>query len=690
MEANNDGNDNRAAAENIPAADNNDGEEDGNENGGGGDNPNPNNNNVIDIDLEDEVVNMDGGVAINPEEDDGKATKLSTDSELLLYIYCEEPIDVAPDHPIMRPGVSVSIGFDKTTKLRAVFQRYVDFCNIISEEGSTESPAINLRDLEFAFCQLLNENDTAETSALMKNDRIKVRKIRTDERAKEAERKRTLRDADREFFRQMRHLLPESCPARIADVMLDCRGKLLDNNGRNQCVLRTTVRAHSALISKRCPWLMTMILQAREKARRERLEQHNAEQPETPDHSPTCAAEIENDDEAENGEASDNVGKEIGRGDDDISASAQIDIVDVSSENGKVNVIVVDDDEDEDNNVVSSSLHQVQPRPEADVLTVVINDHSPEAIKILLEYCYTNRVVSLGHDAFVQACKTKPSKHNGPVHPYHSKAKQWPNNGTPILPFSVALAAIRLAEEAGMHRLSLMCEVSAAQLVSSGNVVEALSMTTRQKTVSGNDLPRLRRAAMDVILRRGRRGVSEIGRSSCFKKALEEERSVIVPTLFQGTMEVVSHWEKVRGKRRITELHDIDYRDLDREDSYKRMKERKFRRRERQGKEVNKTSEQYEGLSDSSLDDIDVALPYGFRDGQFIAWCEVPDVSPRALARLAHHNMDSIRRDAVSKVLKDSIKRESRELKLNKVNNNRKRSSRNSSKSRGFFGVREK
>jgi len=691
---------NRAVAQDVAANNNNEAGEDGNENDGRVDDNN--NNAVVEVVLQaDGVINMDGGVAVNPEDDASKAKKLSENCDLLLYIYCEEPIDVAPDHPIMRPGVTVSIGLDKTTKLRAVFQRYVDFCNSMSDDNSIDTPLIHVKYLEFAFCQLLNENDTAETSALMKNDRIKVRKVRTDERAKEAEQKRTLRDADREYFRQMRHLLPESCSARIADVVLDCRGKLVDNNGRNQRVLSTTVRAHSAMISKRCPWLMAIILQTRQKARREAMEQKNVEQPETPEHAPTGAAEIENDDETENGDgdingaANDNTGKEINHGDDDISASAQIDMQDSSSANGNVNVIVVDDDEDEADNVVSSARHQVQPRPESNVLNVVIDDHSPEAVKILLEYCYTNRVISLGHDAFVQACKTKPSKHNGPVHPYHSSAKRWPNNGIPIVPFSVALAAIRLAEEAGMHRLSLMCEVSASQLVSSSNVVEALSMTTRQKAVSGNDLPCLRRAAMDVILRRGRRGVSEIGRSSCFKKALEEERSVIVPTLFQGTMEMVSYWEKIKGKRGVTELYNLNFKDLDKEDSEKRARERKLRRRERMGKKLNKIGEQDEdAFSDCSFDGSDEvpAIPYdAFRDGHLIAWTKSIGASPRALERLAHHDMDFIRREVVARGFKDSVRRESRALKLNKVSNNRKRSSRSSSsRSQGFFGGREK
>lgn len=626
----------------IDLAEDADEDENENENEAGG-----NNNIMVDIDLEEDEEDgdndstLDGGVAVNPEDDSSKAKKHSSECDLLLYVYCQESIDVAPDHPIMRPGVTISIGLDKTTKLKAVFKQYVDFCNSSSEVES--GPKIDVQDVEFSFCQLLNENDTAETSALMKNDRIRVRKVRTSERVVEAERKRTQRDADRIYFHQMRHLLPESCPARVADITLDCQGKLVDNHGRNQRVLSTTVRAHSSMISKRCPWLMEIILQARQKARRLAAEEEKAEKCKTPDQSPTLATEIENDDEADgNSEDDGDDVKEIGRGEEAMYRDAQIDTVDDSSDDGKVNVIIVDD-EDDDDDVVSASRHQIQSRSEVDLLTVILSEHSPEAVKILLEYCYTNRVVSLGHDAFVQACKTRPNKHNGPVPPYptthSSNAKRWPNNGIPIVPFSVALAAIKLAEEAGMHRLSLMCEISASQLVSSSNVVEALTMSTRQKTISGNDLPRLRKAAMDVILRRGRRGVSEIGRTSLFKKALQEERSIIVPTLLQGTMEAVAHWEKVKGvKRDSSEISHRSYKELDKEDSHKRARERRSRRQERTEKDPNKIREHYDDhLSDFSDE------PYS--EEQFMSgWVSnaraAASLSKRSLKRMAQHKMD--------------------------------------------------
>merc|ERR1712238_28881 len=295
-----------------------------------------------------------------------------------------------------------------------------------------------MEDVEFYFCQLLNENDTAEMSALMKNDRIRVRKVRTSERATENERKRAQRDADRLYFQQMRHLLPHPGRSRIADVILDCQGKILDNNGRNQRVLSTTVRAHSSMISKRCNWLMEIIQQTRQKKRQE-AEEEEKTKCKTPEHSTTLATEIEDDGEVD---GDDDDEKEKGHDEETISGAAKIDLVNDSSDDENVNIIVVDDDDD-DNDVVSSSPHRIQPLFEADLLVVSLPKYSPEAVKILLEYCYTNRVVSLGHDAFVQACRTRPNKHQGPVPPYptshSSNAKRWPNNGIPDVTFSVAL-----------------------------------------------------------------------------------------------------------------------------------------------------------------------------------------------------------------------------------------------------------
>jgi len=546
------------------------------------DDDNDNDNVVIDIedDEDHDDPTLDGGVAVdNSSSGSATAKRSSSDCDLILYIYCQKPLDIAPDHPIMRPGITVSIGLEKNTKLSAVFRRYVDFCN----ESSGKEHSIKYRDLEFVHCQLLDEHETAETSALMKNDRILVRKVQKAEREAEAERKRALREADRVYFQQMRQLMPDLGASRVADVILDCKGKLMDTNGRHQRVLSTGVRAHSAMLSRRCPWLKNIILQARNKARQEALEEEKEDTSDTPEERTTGATEIE-DEEDEMHVAEEERREKNGHGG---VVSGDIDMIDDDDDDDDRSFDSHEDGEparvEEDNADVFSSAHLSHSRSDKDLLLVTIPDHSPEAVKILLEYCYTNRVVSLGYDAFVQSCKTRPSKHQGPVAPFHSShhsSKKWPGNGSPQVSFSVALAAIRIAEESGMRRLSLMCEVAASQLVTTDNVTEALMMSTSQKSISGNDLPYLRKACMDVILARGPRGVLDLERSASFRTALDSQQAVIVPTLLKGTMEAVTSWEASKGiKRDSSEISYSSFEELDKEDKYAREKERRKRRK---------------------------------------------------------------------------------------------------------------
>lgn len=545
-----------------------------------------------------------------------------------------------PDHPIMRPGITVSIGLEKSTKLSAVFRRYVDFCN--ETTSGDDDQVIDLKELEFLHCQLLSPHDTAETSALMKNDRIQVRKEQREEREAETERKRTQREADRVYFQQMRQLMSGG-GAKEADIILDCQGKIVDKHGRNQRVLSTTVRTNSTVVSRRCPWLGDIIEKAREKARRKALEEEEQDRKDdTPERNASGATEIVDeededaaaqvavDDEARNEERLRNAGVDM--------------VVDVEND---------DDDDDEDHDlgddddqslesgagepahvgeftpdIVSSSNH-LQEDAEPDLLVVPIPNHSPEAVKLLLEYCCTNRVAPLGKDAFIQSCKTKPTKHIGPVPPYHSShhSKKWPNAGFPRVEFSVAIAGIKLAEEARMPRLSLMCEIAAASLVSVSNVTDALSMSSSQKELSGNDLPRLRNAAMEVILRRGERGVNDLARSAPFKKALHEQRSVIVPALLQGTMETVTHWDKVQAiTRDSSDLSYSSFGEWDKLDQFERARERTKRRRER----LVSAGETIDADEDDAI----------VQDPIFGDW----EASRKSLKRMRAHHLENVRR----------------------------------------------
>ena len=470
----------------------------------------------------------------------------------------------------------MSIGLDKSTKLQAVFQRYVDFCNEHSDDP------IYLADVEFVHCQLLLGSDTAETSALMKNDRIRVRAVQAEEREKEENWRKLQRDADRHYFAQMRRLMPDLGKKTESDIILDCQGKLLDESGRNQQVLRTSIRAHPGIISKRCPWLGALI----QKARSDNKDQHLVaiEYDET-ENDRDQLRRIESDgkmaeeeDEDDSIEVLNYSPKDKPEGEE--SGANEIEIYDEEDQ------AYIDGPEEGENRRRSESpilsSQQSQSNSERGLLRVTIPHHSPEAMKLLLEFCYTNRVSVLGQDAFTKACKTKPSKHHGPVPPTTPGSRRWMNNGHPLVSFSVALAGIALAEEALMPRLSLMCEVAACQLVASTNVAEALSMCTNQKSISGNDLPLLRKAAMDVILRNGVRGVVELNRNSSFRRALDERRAVIVPTLLQGTTEAVDLYTKRRGfKRERPSVAHLVFDEADTEDSYKREQERRKRRKER-------------------------------------------------------------------------------------------------------------
>ncbi len=528
---------------------------------------------------------------------------------------------MAPYHPILRPGISVSIGLDKNTKLIWAFRRFVDFCNGIGAGSSSGGKALRVTDLEFVHSQPLNGNDTAEWGALMKNDRILVRGDRSSEREAEAERNRIQREADRAFFQHMSRLMPNLRGSGAADVILHCVGGGTEREGRSQRTSEAILPAYSVIISKRCRWLSDIIHRGRAKAQEEANKRKSNEKKnnKTPDTAPSGAAKIEDDEGMQ-------------KKDDDmpqweaLAGAAKIEEEEDAGDNFEDAAAVRVEEDTPD--VVSFS-HHLWSRSESDLLVVTLPNHPPEAVEILLEYCYTNRVVALGHDAFIQACKTRPTKHQGPVAPYHaihrSRGKRWPCNGNPTVTLQVALAAISLAEEAVMPRLSLMCEVSASQLLSSSNFMEALSKCAHQRAMSGNGLPRLRNAAMDYLLGYGSRGVAELSRSSLFRAALAEQRSVIIPTLLQGTMEAVASFPKSKGmKRDGVEVRYSSFEDLDREDGVQRENERRKRRQERPHKGADNRNEK---VYESEVDDLN--------DPFFPCWAD--ETAKRSLMRTSRH-----------------------------------------------------
>lgn len=524
----------------------------------------------------------------------------------------------------------MSIGLEKSTKLLAVFQRYVDFCNDSAKDLVGQ---VRLSDLEFAHCQLLNGSDTAETSALMKNDKIKVHKLRRSEREAEQDRKRMQRDADRNFFTQMKHLMPDLGGGKTADLIIDCQGKLSDESGRNQQVLRSTVKAHSVILKKRCKWLEGKIITAAMELARE-MESHHQEETSQVEESRNVVRDVRSSDEHDVNNIED---------DDDDSAIVSFAPNKKPDTEEAHNISVAAEIEDEDASYDGSQARLVQPVHRSSSPTVVPTmripldehkkqmlrirlNHSPEAVKLFLEYIYSNRVACLGQDAFVQSCKTKPQKHSGPIAPYpisSSGSRRWPKNGLPTVTFSVAIAGVLLASEAGMPRLSLMCEIAASQLLTSSNVIEALSLCTTHKADSGYDLSRLRKAAMACIFAGGVRGVSDLGRSQSFKRGLTTRRAEVIPALFQGTLEAVSVHEKdeVKLKDRY-DFNQLTFEVLDSEDKYRRARERKKRKLERIENDPDRRHE----LVDFEMEDI-----YDeFRDWGY----EAPQ---RSLKRMAKH-----------------------------------------------------
>jgi hypothetical protein len=372
------------------------------------------------------------------------------------------------------------------------------------------------------------------------------------------------------------------------------------------------VRCHSFIVHRRCPWLGRLMARARTESVT-RLATGEAGSPkEEPSKNPTGQGEVSNGSdiaivpevEAKHSDATDHEDDDIEMLNYQPQRYNNEPIAAIPLNNGPAAQIEADD---ERRSVASSVLTRPSSKGEgatsslpaatAALPTVAITNHPPEAMLLLLEYCYTNRVIPLGMEAFVQSCRTKPGgrKQQGPVSPYSlgsSASRLWPKRGEPSVPFSVAVAGIRLAEEAGLKRLSLMCEIAAGQQVTPVNAIQALILCHRQNEVSGNDLPRLRKAAMDVLYWAGKEW--NFFEDPIFREALKTCAVDLIPTMFAGTKE---SFEEARGRGRgdgktsYLDSRDHDWKelalsqfgDLDKEDQKARERERRVRRNERRG-----------------------------------------------------------------------------------------------------------
>ena len=108
-------------------------------------------------------------------------------------------------------------------------------------------------------------------------------------------------------------------------------------------------------------------------------------------------------------------------------------------------------------------------------------DFSKPAVLLLLEYCYTNRVLSLGEQAFRQAHATKPRK------------RHWPTT-TNKATIHVGLELIRLAGRARLPRLALMAQVYCCQVITFRSVRPALQVALDEHN------PVLAKAAAGLVL----------------------------------------------------------------------------------------------------------------------------------------------------------------------------------------------
>jgi hypothetical protein len=380
---------------------------------------------------------------------------------------------------------TVQIGIGRNSKLSAAMKRYVQVCN---NHKPADTRDLEVTDLDFVHVQLLNPQDTPENAAVMKHDKISVRREQSAERQANKERLRLQRDCDKEFLVMMRNLLL----LNKGDVTIICGDSL-------------RFEAYACFLRLRCPWLGALISQAGYDQRKHQQS-----------HSATIAIR-QQPSPAPSYDTDECVHPSAAKPANAQHAAARLVLHDLEHDHADA-ATTIENDEDDD-----------QPN---NGIYIYLVDYPGDAVLALLEYLYTNRVVALGMEAFTVACKTKPSsKVQGPVPPF--PPRRWPNKGDPSISLLSCLALIRLAETASLPRLSLMAEVAATVLLNRDFVLHALELCQEQALATGNPLPRLRRAAMERLL------VSEkLLSSRLLQRALEKGR-MSVPTLLLGAKEAI-------------------------------------------------------------------------------------------------------------------------------------------------------
>jgi hypothetical protein len=428
----------------------------------------------------------------------------------------------------------------------------------------------------------------------MKTDTIRVRRARVKERKIMVDWSKLQRDSDKDYFVQLKNLMPDKMPLWMENsVVFLCRGRIRDERGYRQNVLTSLVKGNERILAKRCKWLRDKIDAASGEIRIE-LNREVVEE------GMVFEAHQRQVIDGRNGNA-------IPVDDDEV---VNINNVNVNEEDGVnverfVQVNAVEDDEEDDPrrmHIDNMGIHNIQDlsadesqndgagdsehgdhsgdNPNAVPLdgrndehpssllnshgggrnpVHVVLAHPPEAVKLLLEYCYTHRVIALGQKAFNKSYKPVDPNlvdpllmdYCGPVSPFPSPRVRspWSDDALkkPTVNLSVALAGIQLAEEAKMPRLSLMCEIAASELVTDNSALEALALCEQQYRLTGNRLTHLRKSVMLYhVFGYGKKGVEKLSNMSSFKRTLKEKNNDVVPSLMMGIMEAV---KSVRGEK---------------------------------------------------------------------------------------------------------------------------------------------
>lgn len=500
-----------------------------------------------------------------------------------LFFVCHESFEhlyPTEPHPILQPNVTVQIGLGKSTKLEKVMKRYIQVCN---EHRPNGSHLLRPTDLDFWHVQLLSPYDTPEAAALMKHDRVRVARERRQERAGDMERRKLQRELDRDCWEQWQRWLLAPPAKDDRKVALLCREEgshspmamvgSLAPAPREKEEPVAVLRCDEVIASKRCRWLGALISRAKYQKQLEPAEKCSA--------SSRASHRSEDEDMVQPLHGSDALhDQELPH----LPVGAPI-------ENDLVGPIILQDrlaaaaaakiESDDDDS------HENDPN-----LISVAVDFPVDAVRLLLEYVYTNRVVPFGGEAFLTACRTRPSEKRaqGPVPPFDVDRrpwKRWPNKGIPTVSFEVCLSAIKLAETASMPRFSLMAEVAAAQLLTARQVVAALLLCDEQQQLSGNPLAHLRRAAMEIVLRS-----QNLLLGQPFGDSLRQHGRQLVSTLLAGAVDAVEaeedeeHHNKIKKGRLEASPNQwlrtaLDFFPvIDRKERYARERERTSRRRE--------------------------------------------------------------------------------------------------------------